>query len=115
VSTGHSNPGSISQGSHRMEVAWDQQADRSPSGVQYARHRPEETLLYRVIDDHYPDFLAQIEMVYGWRLFRVPPRIAQRRRRDPDVFCARDQSTPNRHLHGYIMHDVHHLPVRSAH
>jgi hypothetical protein len=45
-----------------MEVAWDQQADRSPSGVQYARHRPEETLLYRVIDDHYPDFLAQIEM-----------------------------------------------------
>jgi hypothetical protein len=28
-----------------MEAAWDQQADRSPSGVQYARHRPEETLL----------------------------------------------------------------------
>jgi hypothetical protein len=26
-----------------MEAAWDQQADRSPSGVQYARHRPEET------------------------------------------------------------------------
>lgn len=41
-----------------MEVAWDQEADRAPSGAQYARHRPEETLLYRVIEDHYPDFLA---------------------------------------------------------
>src|SRR5258708_37030953 len=27
----------------------------------YARHRPEETLLYQVINDYYPDFLAQIE------------------------------------------------------
>jgi len=44
-----------------MEAVWDQQADRSPNGVQYARQRPEETLFYRVIDDHYPDFLAQIE------------------------------------------------------
>jgi hypothetical protein len=44
-----------------MEAVWDQQADRSPSGVQYAHHRSEETLFYRVVDDHYPDFLAQIE------------------------------------------------------
>jgi hypothetical protein len=29
--------------------------------MQYTRRRPEETLLYQVIDDHYPDFLAQIE------------------------------------------------------
>ena len=41
-----------------MEAAWDQPADCSPNGVPYARHRPEETLLYRVIDDYYPDFLA---------------------------------------------------------
>jgi hypothetical protein len=41
-----------------MEAVWDQPADRSPSGVQYTRRRPEETILYRVIDDHYPDFLA---------------------------------------------------------
>jgi hypothetical protein len=44
-----------------MGAVWEQQADRSPSGAQYSRHRPEETLLYRVIDDYYPDFLAQIE------------------------------------------------------
>jgi hypothetical protein len=59
-----------------MEVAWDQEADRAPSGVQYARHRPEEALLYRVIDDHYPDFLAQIEME-GRTLLRSFPSDSQ--------------------------------------
>jgi hypothetical protein len=44
-----------------MEAVWDQPADCSQSGVQYARHRPEETLLYRIIEGYYPDFLAQIE------------------------------------------------------
>jgi ribosomal protein S27E len=56
-----------------MEAVWDQPADRSPSGVQYARHRPEETLLYQFIDDHYPDFLAQIESDG-----RTLPRFARR-------------------------------------
>jgi ribosomal protein S27E len=44
-----------------METVWDQPADRALGGAQYARHRPEETLLYQVIDRYYPDFLAQIE------------------------------------------------------
>jgi ribosomal protein S27E len=44
-----------------MEAVWDQPADRSASGAQFSRHRPEETLLYKVIEQHYPDFLAQIE------------------------------------------------------
>jgi ribosomal protein S27E len=44
-----------------MEPVWDQPADRSPSGAQFSRHRPEETILYKAIDDHYPDFLTQIE------------------------------------------------------
>src|SRR5450631_1099181 len=44
-----------------MEPVWDQPADRSPSGAQFSPHRPEETILYKAIDDHYPDFLTQIE------------------------------------------------------
>jgi len=27
----------------------------------YARHRPEETLLYRLVEEHYPAFLAARE------------------------------------------------------
>ncbi|MGH8310673.1 MAG: hypothetical protein ACRETX_12880 [Steroidobacteraceae bacterium] len=38
-------------------------ADRAPSGSNtvpaYARHRPEQTLLYQIIEQHYPAFLAQ--------------------------------------------------------
>ena len=26
----------------------------------YERHRPEQTLLYQIVDKHYPDFLAQL-------------------------------------------------------
>ena len=26
----------------------------------YQRHRPETTLLYQIVDEHYPDFLAQL-------------------------------------------------------
>ena len=44
-----------------MEAVWSGQAHLAQGRSPYARHRPEETLLYRVIDDHYPDFLAQIE------------------------------------------------------
>jgi hypothetical protein len=44
-----------------MEAVWDQQADRAPGGSPYARHWPEQTLLYQVIDDNYPDFVARFE------------------------------------------------------
>jgi hypothetical protein len=47
-----------------MEAVSDEQADRSPSGPRYVRHRPEETLLYQVVDDYYPDFIAQLEAEY---------------------------------------------------
>jgi hypothetical protein len=30
--------------------------DRSLHGLPYKRHRPEQTLLYRVIEQHYPEF-----------------------------------------------------------
>jgi len=43
-----------------MEAVWDR-AGHAPSGAQYSRHRPEETLLYQIIDDYYPDFVAQLE------------------------------------------------------
>ena len=32
--------------------------DRSPHGLTYKRHRPEQTLLYRIIERHYPAFKA---------------------------------------------------------
>jgi len=38
-------------------------ADRVSASViepKYKRHRPEQTLLYQIIDQHYPDFLAQL-------------------------------------------------------
>jgi Transposase zinc-binding domain len=44
-----------------MAAVWDQQANRARGGPPYARHRPEETLLYQVIDDYYPDFIAQLQ------------------------------------------------------
>ena len=36
----------------------DQLLDHSVSS--YQRHRPERTLLYQIVDKHYPDFLAQL-------------------------------------------------------
>ena len=30
------------------------------SASRYERHRPEQTLLYQIVDKHYPDFLAQL-------------------------------------------------------
>jgi ribosomal protein S27E len=30
------------------------------SAPRYERHRPEQTLLYQIVDKHYPDFLAQL-------------------------------------------------------
>ena len=32
----------------------------------YERHRPEQTLLYQIIDKHYPDFLAQLAAEGEW-------------------------------------------------
>jgi hypothetical protein len=43
-----------------MEAVWDQ-AKHPPGGAQYSRHRPEETLLYQIVDDYYLDFLSQFE------------------------------------------------------
>jgi ribosomal protein S27E len=43
-----------------MEAVWEHAAE-PPFGASYARHRPEETLLYQVIDDNYVDFKAQLE------------------------------------------------------
>jgi hypothetical protein len=43
-----------------MEAAWDQHS-LAPGVAQYSRHRPEETLLHQLVDDYYPDFLAQFE------------------------------------------------------
>jgi hypothetical protein len=54
-------PRSVSQQWDRMEVAWDQQADRALGGSQYTRHQPEQTLLYQIIDDNYPDFVGRFE------------------------------------------------------
>jgi ribosomal protein S27E len=44
-----------------MDAVSDHQACRAPGGLQYARHRPEETLLYQIIDDNYADCLARFE------------------------------------------------------
>ncbi len=30
--------------------------DRSPDSPAYKRHQPEETLLYQIVDRHYPEF-----------------------------------------------------------
>ena len=37
----------------------DQLPARAPA-QKYERHRPEQTLLYQIVDKHYPDFLAQL-------------------------------------------------------
>jgi ribosomal protein S27E len=44
-----------------MEAVREHTAERPLGTLPYARHRPEETLLYQVIDDHYVDFIAQLE------------------------------------------------------
>jgi hypothetical protein len=44
-----------------MDAVRDPLADRSRGGSPYARHRPEDTLLYRVIDDNYGDFIGQLQ------------------------------------------------------
>jgi hypothetical protein len=45
-----------------MEAVWSGQAHLAQGRSPYARHRPEETLLYQVIDDKYPDFVAWFEV-----------------------------------------------------
>jgi hypothetical protein len=45
------------------------QGRRQPTGPAYVRHRPEQTLLYRIVEEHYPafrDLLAQQGRVIGW-------------------------------------------------
>ena len=32
-----------------------------PNGREYQRHRPEKTLLYQIIHQHYPSFLEHLE------------------------------------------------------
>jgi hypothetical protein len=32
----------------------------APGPVHYVRHRPETTLLYQLVERHYPDFLAAL-------------------------------------------------------
>jgi ribosomal protein S27E len=49
------------QGCGRMEAVWNGQAHLAQARSPYARRRPEETLLYQVIDDNYPDFVARFE------------------------------------------------------
>ncbi len=41
-----------------MLTARSAEGDVSPG---YERHRPEKTLLYQVIEQHYPDFLSEME------------------------------------------------------
>ena len=43
-----------------MEAVWSGQAHLAQGRSPYARHRPEETLLYQVIDDNYPDFVVTL-------------------------------------------------------
>jgi ribosomal protein S27E len=44
-----------------MDAVQDAAADRLHGGSPYVRHRPEDTLLYQVIDDTYPDFIDRLE------------------------------------------------------
>jgi hypothetical protein len=44
-----------------MDAVRDPLADRSLAGSPYARHRPEDTLLYRITDDNYGDFIGQLQ------------------------------------------------------
>jgi hypothetical protein len=44
-----------------MEAVRNGQAHLAQGRSPYARRRPEETLLYQVIDDNYPDFVARFE------------------------------------------------------
>ena len=48
-----------------------------PSGASYQRRRPEQPLLYQLIEQHYPVFLAHVE-----RVGRKPPRFVQRKFED---------------------------------
>ena len=38
--------------------------------VSYARHRPEQTLLYQLVQTHYPAFLVELAARDGWRRAR---------------------------------------------
>jgi ribosomal protein S27E len=44
-----------------MEAVLDAAVDRPHGASPYVRHRPEDTLLYQVIDDTYPDFIDRLE------------------------------------------------------
>jgi len=40
-----------------QEAAWLSGHEGAP---RYERHRPEQTLLYQIVEQHYPRFLAQL-------------------------------------------------------
>jgi Transposase zinc-binding domain len=43
-----------------MEAAQSTCGSESTGGSHYSRHRPESTLLYQIIERHYPQFLASL-------------------------------------------------------
>ncbi|MCU7936695.1 MAG: hypothetical protein KZQ99_17755 [Candidatus Thiodiazotropha sp. (ex Dulcina madagascariensis)] len=39
-------------------------ATRDRDAGRYQRHRPEQTLLYRIIEQHYPAFIAHLAVIW---------------------------------------------------
>jgi hypothetical protein len=52
-------PGSGGAGESPWTAPSEEDAS-SPVGARYQRHRPEQSLLYRLIAQHYPSFLRQL-------------------------------------------------------
>ena len=65
-----------------MPRAAPRMATRDRYAGRYQRHRPEQTLLYRIVDEYYPAFTAHLAEQGRGNKFRVtdePPAPAQRR------------------------------------
>ena len=44
--------------------------ESEPPGPRHERHRPEQILLYRILDRHYPEFLGRMPLVESNQLMR---------------------------------------------
>jgi hypothetical protein len=58
--------------------------------ARYARHRPEATLLYELVDQHYPPFLAALE-----RDGRTLPTLGIGNSKHPSAACASPEPRPS--------------------
>ena len=50
-----------------MAYAAARTATRDEDASRYQRHRPEQTLLYRIVEEYYPAFAAHLASLPIWR------------------------------------------------